>query len=67
MPVYVYKCNLCGTIIEKVRPVSKMKDTFACCECGDGVAEHTVARPARFLRGPQWNARIGVSMPGEVD
>ena len=28
MPIYVYKCKSCGAVLEKVRPASKMKETF---------------------------------------
>ena len=67
MPIYVYKCNHCEVVLEKVRPASKMKETFACTECGDGTMEHAIATPGRFQRGSGWAARMdGASMPGEM-
>ena len=66
MPVYEYRCEVCGTVHRKLKPVESRGEPSACA-CG-GAAALILSRPARFRRGPGWKARMdGASMPGEVD
>ncbi len=63
MPVYEYKCSLCGRKIEKL---SRGMVHTVQCECG-GMANLVVSMPGRFQRGSGWNSRMdGASMPGEA-
>ena len=66
MPVYEYKCEVCGEVRREIRPAENRREPSTCA-CG-GAAALIPSRPARFQRGPGWKARMGgVSMPGEVD
>lgn len=66
MPVYEYRCGVCGAVHREVKPVQRRREPSTCA-CG-GEAALILSRPARFQRGPGWKARMdGASMPGEVD
>jgi putative FmdB family regulatory protein len=63
MPIYEYKCKMCGRKVEKL---SKSLVYMVPCECGE-TAELIQSMPSRFQRGNGWNARMGgASMPGEA-
>ena len=65
MPVYQYKCEHCGRIYTKVRPMSKMKVALTCDDCGCP-AVHIQTVPGRFQRGPAWASRVESPQGGKV-
>ena len=33
MPIYEYRCGSCGTVFDRLRPMSRMDDEAPCPEC----------------------------------
>ncbi|MDX2179747.1 MAG: zinc ribbon domain-containing protein [Bryobacteraceae bacterium] len=53
MPIYEYKCELCGSSFEKIQKFSDPELTV--CECGkNGKVARALSTPAFHLKGSGW-------------
>ena len=75
MPVYEYKCRVCGRITSLVASVSQYRSTVACAFCSDerpGTAERIITRTAvhrskasKLARlDPKYDAMVDAAMAG---
>ncbi len=47
MPIYEYRCGPCGTVFDRLRPMSRMDDEAPCPEC-DGETSRQISVFAAF-------------------
>ena len=47
MPIYEYRCGSCGTVFDRLRPMSRMDDEAPCPEC-DGESSRQLSVFAAF-------------------
>jgi putative FmdB family regulatory protein len=53
MPIYEYRCELCGSSFERIRKFSDPELTV--CECGkNGKVSRALSTPAFHLKGSGW-------------
>ena len=55
MPIYLYKCNVCSSTVEKIQPIAS-EAPRTCTSCGsEGRMEKQISAPAGFkLKGTGW-------------
>jgi putative FmdB family regulatory protein len=53
VPIYEYRCENCGDILERMMPISEMKDEVICEWCG-GKARRIMSAPNFHLIGSDW-------------
>lgn len=65
MPTYVYKCEPCDEMFEKILPIARYKEPQNCPNCNEGPAKKQVTSGGFILKGDGWagkNNRINNQM-----
>jgi len=48
MPLYEYRCSMCGTVVDQLRP-SSSRDCLRVCECKRGILGRVTSMPGGLL------------------
>lgn len=54
MPLFEYKCLVCGAVFEKIRKVAMTEFAPTCPRCASSIIEPQVTAPAFHLKGTGW-------------